>query len=221
MKINKYVDHTLLSPDLKLDSLKRLIKEAEEYKFKTICIPPSFIKYAKKENKNISICTVIGFPFGYQSTKSKIDEAKNAIKDGADEIDMVINIALFKNNKENEVIKEINKIKKAINDHTLKVIIETSYWNSSEIERLTKLIVKSNADYIKTSTGFTESGAKLDDIKIMKKTIDSHNSSLKIKASGGIKSLEFAKELINNGVNRLGTSSGVQLINNIKVNKNY
>lgn len=216
-ELNKFIDHTLLSPDMTKESLDQLVREANEYEFCAICIPPAYIKEVKNTNNKFKICTVIGFPFGYQSTETKVQEAVNAIKDGAEEIDMVINISAFKMGREDEIKKEISLIKKSIKDKILKVIIETSYWDKNQIKRLTEIIIESGADYIKTSTGFSSSGAQLEDLRIMKQTIDHNKSNLKIKASGGIQSTKEALAILSIGVERLGTSKGVFLVENKEI----
>lgn len=218
--MNKYIDHTLLKPDCLIKDINKLIKEAITYNFKSVCVNPYYVKHCKKKLKDtdILVCTVIGFPLGNQTLKTKIFEAKDAIKNGADEIDMVMNISAFKNKKYDYVLDEINKIKDSINNKILKVIVETSYLTNEEIILVSEIILKSNADFIKTSTGFSSRGASLEDIKLMKSVLKDKKL---IKASGGIKTKEDFYSLIASGVNRIGTSNGVNLILNKEIKNNY
>lgn len=220
MEINKYIDHTYLKPIATSKEIEELCAEAKKYHFKTVCIPSSWIEFAKNELKgsNVGICTVIGFPLGYNSTPSKMAEAKAAIDLGADEVDMVMNIGYFKDDLRDKVLDEIKEIKSIVGDRVLKVIVETALLTNKEILEATKLISKSGADFIKTSTGFSTRGASLEDVMIMS---DNAENGLKIKASGGIKTLEDAEKMIKFGADRLGTSSGVEIIKGTKSNKDY
>lgn len=207
--LNK-VDHTLLKQQTTEEDIKVLCNEAIKYNTASICIPPSYVSFAKNYVKDkIKICTVIGFPNGYNTTKVKIDETKDAIKNGADEIDMVINIGNLKDKKYDEILIEINKVKEACSNKILKVIIETCLLTKEEIIKMCEIVSKSNADFIKTSTGFSTSGATIEDIKLMKQYITNNKQ---IKAAGGITSFEDAEEFIKNGATRLGTSKLVKLM---------
>lgn len=203
------VDHTLLSVKATFDDIKNLCDEAINYKVASVCIAPCYVEMAKKYVKDkLKICTVIGFPNGYNTTETKIFEAENAIKNGADEIDMVINICKLKEKDFDYIQKEISLIKKACKDKILKVIIETCLLTEDEKIKMCEIISNAKADYIKTSTGFSNSGAKIDDIILFKKYID---KNVKIKAAGGIKSLEDAENFIKAGADRLGTSRLINL----------
>lgn len=213
MNYSKYIDHTLLRQDASLKEINKLIIEAKKFNFKTICINPSRIIEAKKllKNSKVQITTVVGFPLGANTTNSKVFEAKEAIKNGADEIDMVINIGKFKDKEYDFILNEINKIKSAIGKHVLKVIVETALLTNDEIKKISKIVKKSNAEFIKTSTGFSTRGATFEDVKIMNQIM---NKEKQIKAAGGIKSLEALKKMLTYNVTRIGTSSGVKIIKN-------
>ena len=218
---SKYIDYTLLSSTASMEEIKNLCEDAIKYNFFSVCINPYYIGYAKEllENTDIKVCTVIGFPLGQNTTKSKINETKDAIKEGADEIDMVINISRLKQDFANHeestyCINEINKIKKACKGRTLKVIIETCYLSKEEIQYACETILKTNADFVKTSTGFGTSGANLEDIKLMKSIVGDKKM---IKAAGGVKSYDDGLKYINEGANRIGTSR--LLVKGIKDNK--
>ena len=217
MNYSKYIDHTLLKPDASLKEIKKLVDEAKEFNFKTVCVNPSRIIEAKKllQGTKIGITTVVGFPLGASTTKAKVFEAKEAIKNGADEIDMVINIGKFKDQDYDYVLNEINEIKSTIKKSILKVIVETALLNNDEIKKITRIVKKSNAEFIKTSTGFSTRGASLEDVKIMNQIM---NKAKQIKAAGGIKSLATLKKMLTYNVTRVGTSSSVDIIKNNKKN---
>ncbi|NYB75539.1 deoxyribose-phosphate aldolase [Sedimentibacter hydroxybenzoicus DSM 7310] len=210
-EILKYVDHTLLKAFATWEDIKLLCDEAIEYKTASVCVPPCYIKKINEVYKDkINICTVIGFPLGYSVTEAKISECAQAVKDGANEIDMVINIADVKNKEYKKVEEEISAIKKVAGNKILKVIIETCYLTEEEKIAMCKAVTDAGADYIKTSTGFGTGGAVLEDIKLFKKYL---GESVRIKASGGIKTLEDMETFINEGCSRIGTSSAIKLIN--------
>ena len=203
------VDHTLLNPTSTAEQIIDLCREAIKYKTASVCIPPSFVKMAKDfVRDDMKICTVIGFPNGYNSTSIKVAETKEAIADGADEIDMVINIGDLKSCAYDKIKAEINEIKSACEGKILKVIIETCMLSDDEKIKMCEIVSQSNADYIKTSTGFGGGGATADDVKLFAKYI---TNGKKIKAAGGISSLEDAEMFINLGADRLGTSRVVKL----------
>lgn len=210
IRICSKVDHTLLSQKATWNEIKKLCEEAIEYKTASVCIPPSYVKQVKDffEDK-LKICTVVGFPNGYNTTKIKVLETENALIDGADEIDMVINIGWLKDKKYNEILEEIKEIKAKCGEKILKVIIETCLLTDEEKIKMCEIINESGADYIKTSTGFSTSGAVFDDIKLFSEHI---NDNVKIKAAGGISSLEDAEKFIELGADRLGTSKIVKII---------
>tara|TARA_R110000868_G_scaffold302731_1_gene563294 strand:- start:627 stop:1295 length:669 start_codon:yes stop_codon:yes gene_type:complete len=209
--LNNYIDHTLLKATATKNDIIKLCTEAKEYNFYSVCVNSCYVALAKSElnNTNVKACSVIGFPLGAMSTKAKVDEAKTAINNGADEIDMVINIGLLKSKDFDGVWKDIEAVKNIMPNHTLKVILETCYLEDLEIIKASELAIQSGADFIKTSTGFGTAGATIHDIKLMKSVA---KNEIKIKASGGIKDTKTALEYINLGVQRLGTSSGIQII---------
>ena len=211
MNYNKYFDHTMLAPQATSTDIDKLIKEAIKYDFKSVCIAPSYIKYAKEQlaKTDVLICTVIGFPLGYNATSVKVYETKIALDHGADEIDMVINIGRFKNKEYEYVLNEIKAIKEVCGNKVLKVIVETALLTSQEIKTITEIVLKSGADFIKTSTGFSFRGASFEDVEIMKSIAQ---DKLLIKASGSIKTGEDALKMIKLGASRLGTSKTVQII---------
>lgn len=213
MKISEIlarVDHTLLAQTATETEIKALCDDAVKYKTATVCIPASFIGFVKENyGENLKICTVIGFPNGYSTTAAKCFETADAVNLGADEIDMVINIGWLKDKRYNDILEEINAVKKACSGKLLKVIIETCLLNDDEKVKMCEIVSSSNADFIKTSTGFSLSGATLHDIEIFKKHI---KNGKKIKAAGGIKTIKDAVNFINLGADRLGTSRIVKAI---------
>lgn len=203
-EILKKVDHTLLKQTATWEDIKKLCDDAIKCNTASVCIPPCFVKEAKEYvGGKMKICTVIGFPNGYNLTKVKMFETEEAIKDGADEIDMVINVGKLKEKNYNYILNEINGIKSKCNGKILKVIIETCLLTEEEKVKMCEIVSESDADYIKTSTGFSTGGATLEDIKLFKEHM--HNGK-KIKAAGGIKNFEDAEEFIKAGAERLGTS---------------
>ena len=215
MEINKYIDHTNLSACATVSDIKKLCEEARRYHFETVCVNPYYVSLAKEELKgsNVGVCTVIGFPLGMNNSMVKEYEAICAVQDGADEIDMVINIGALKNHDYDYVKNEIETVRDAIDGKVLKVIIETCYLTRDEIIKMTEICNDTFVNFIKTSTGFGTSGAKLEDVEL----INEHKSDvLEIKASGGIKSFEDAISFINAGASRIGTSNGVEIMKNDK-----
>ncbi len=204
-------DHTLLKQEATWEEIKQVCREALEYKTASVCIPPCYVKQARESFKELNICTVIGFPNGNSTTKSKVFETKNAIENGADEIDMVINIGGLKAGEDDFVLNEIKEIKAACGEHILKVIIETCLLSREEKIRMCEIVEKSGADYIKTSTGFSSGGATFEDIELFAEHI---GNKVKIKAAGGISSLEDAERFISLGASRLGTSRIVKIAKN-------
>lgn len=209
-KILSYVDHTLLSQKCTWEEIKVLCDDAIKYKTASVCIPPAFVKRVKKYvERNMQICTVIGFPNGYNTTAVKAYETKEAIRHGANEIDMVINIGDLKMKEYDIIENEIKKIKKICGSRILKVIIETCLLTDDEKIKMCEIVTNAGADYIKTSTGFSTSGATREDIKLFAKHI---GPAVKMKAAGGIRSLLDAEDFINLGCTRLGTSSIVKIV---------
>lgn len=216
MDINNYIDHTLLKSDATREEIEDICDEAMAYKFKAVCVNSSWtsLVFEKLKYVDVEVCTVVGFPLGAMSKEAKIFEAKDAIKNGASEIDMVLNIGKLKDKEYEYVEDEIRKVKEVIGKDTiLKVIIETSLLDDEEKKIACEIIENAGADFVKTSTGFSTSGAKVEDIKLIRKVV---KDRLKIKASGGIKTYEEAVEMINAGANRIGTSNGVKIIKNNK-----
>ncbi|MGB9749678.1 MAG: deoxyribose-phosphate aldolase [Caldisericia bacterium] len=207
----RLIDHTLLKSDTKIDDIKKLCEEAIKYQFYSVCINPCYVKIAKDflQKKDIKVCTVISFPLGASTTKNKINETEEAIKNGADEIDMVMNIGMFKSNQYDYVYDEISSIKKIVKNKILKVIIETSILNQDEKIKASEIVKKSGADFVKTSTGFSQGGATKEDILLIRKTV---GENFGIKASGGIKTYKQAIELIDAGATRIGSSSSVKIM---------
>ncbi|MDO5972034.1 deoxyribose-phosphate aldolase [Flavivirga aquimarina] len=206
MDISKYIDYTLLTPVSTERNIIDLCYTAKKNGFYAVCINSSYVLLAKQllEESNTKVCSVIGFPFGSMATASKVYEAKQAISDGADEIDMVINIGFLKSRNYVSVLKDISDVKLAIGDKILKVIIEVSELNKNEIIKACEICLDANVDYIKTSSGFSKSGATLTVVKIIKKTVKDH---IKICASDGIKNIETAKKYIDIGVSRISAST--------------
>lgn len=209
-KILAACDHTLLLQGSTWDEIKVICDDAMKYKTASICIPPCYVKAAYEYmGGKIPVCTVIGFPNGNMTTAAKVFETEDALKNGADEIDMVINIGMLKAGDDDYVLNEIKEIKKACGDHILKVIIETCLLTDEEKIRMCELVTKAGADYIKTSTGFSTSGATFDDVKLFKEHV---GKNVKIKAAGGISTLEDAEKFMELGADRLGTSRIVKII---------
>ncbi|SOC80457.1 deoxyribose-phosphate aldolase [Salinimicrobium sediminis] len=214
IEINKYIDHTILKATATEEDIIQLCKEAVEYDFFSVCVNSGYVSLAKKNlsGSNVKVCTVVGFPLGAMSTAAKVFEATKALEDGAEEVDMVINIGELKSKNFQKVEEEIAEIKKAIGDKVLKVIIETCYLTPEEIVEASELAVKAKADFVKTSTGFGNDGARLENIELMKNAVI---GQAKLKASGGIKNLDTALSYIEAGVERIGTSSGVSIVNEL------
>lgn len=216
MKINRYIDHTLLKAFSTENDIKKLCEEAVKYDFYSVCVNSSLVPYAYKlvKDSNVKVAAVVGFPLGAMDTDSKVFESKKAIENGASEIDMVINIGKLKEGNYEYVKNEISQIKKAIGKNILKVIIETCYLSEEEKIKACELSLDANADFVKTSTGFGTGGATFEDVELMKKIV---GDKAEVKASGGVKDIETAKKYIELGATRLGTSSGIEIIEGIKV----
>lgn len=212
--LNKYIEHTLLKQDATKADFVKLFDEAKEYKFLGVCINPCYVKFAKEylKDTDIKVVTVIGFPLGANTTETKIFETINAVKDGADEIDMVINVTKVKDRETDFIVDEISKIKGACQDHNLKVILETDLLTKDEIKYACECAIKGGANFVKTSTGFVKNGvgAKVEDVELMYNTVK--DFGLQVKASGGIRDKEAAINMIKAGAVRLGTSSGVKIV---------
>lgn len=211
MGYEKYIDHTLLKPDATIDDIFVLCNEAKEYHFMSVCINPCFVPFAKAylEGSDVKVCTVIGFPLGANLTRTKVDETVQAIANGADEVDMVINVGMLKAHQDEYVKEEISLIRQASLGHTLKVIIETCLLTDEEKVRACLLAKEAGADFVKTSTGFSKGGATIEDVKLMRKTV---GPDMGVKASGGIRTHEDMLAMIEAGATRIGTSNGTKII---------
>lgn len=215
MKMNKYFDHTLLAANATKSEVEQLCKEAREYDFMSVCVNPYFVPLAKKElaGSDVKVCTVIGFPLGQMSTKAKVFEANDAVKMGADEVDMVINVSALKDQDYDYVRNEIHEIKEACEGKLLKVILECCYLSKGEIKKASELAKEAGADFVKTSTGFGKGGAKAEDVKIMRETV---GSDMGVKAAGGIHTLADFKAMVDAGANRIGCSHSIQIMEESK-----
>lgn len=217
MNVASYIEHTNLNPTLTIRDIDKLVEEANEYGFLGICVPPFWVKRAQREinNRNIILVTVAGFPLGYNMTETKLDEIKRAIDNGANEIDVVWNVTSFKTGLPWTKIELARCSNLAHNYRALlKVIIETAYLSDPEIEKACKLCADAGCDFVKTSSGFAPSGAKVENIALMKKNLPDH---VGIKASGGVKTVEQVLALIEAGATRVGTSSGLDIIGSSKL----
>lgn len=212
MELNKYIDHTNLKQDMSEQDLIKLVNEAKEYDFFSICINPCWVKQASEllAGSNTKVCSVIGFPLGANTTNIKVLEAKEAIENGASEIDMVINVSKLKDKDYKYVYNEIKKIKEAICDNVLKVIIEACLLTDEEKTISCQIIMKAGADFVKTSTGMSTGGATVEDVKLFKEVVGDNTL---IKAAGGVRTYEDAISMIEAGANRIGTSGGVKIVN--------
>ncbi len=222
MKINHYIDHTILKPVTVIAQIKNVCAEAKQYEFAAVCVPPLFVKKSKEllEGSGVKVATVIGFPFGYSAIEAKLAEILLAIVDGADELDVVINFTAIKNNDWLYAANEINHLMPVIKkkDKVIKVIIESGVLTQDELLKCCELYGAAGIDYLKTSTGFAEKGATLEAVKTMRENLPEH---VKIKASGGIKTFEFANQLIAAGATRLGCSASVAIIEEQSAQSNY
>ncbi len=222
MTINQYIDHTILKPTTLVADIEKLCNEAVQYQFAAVCVPPNFIKTAKTFTKdsNIKVATVIGFPFGYSAIEAKLAEVLLAIVDGADELDIVINISAIKNNDWEYLANEINHLMPIIkqNNRSVKIIIESGVLTNDEIIKCCQLYGVAGIDYLKTSTGYAEKGATTEAVKLFRENLP---TNVQIKASGGIRDYAFAKQLIDAGATRLGCSAGVAIVNGEKGEGSY
>ncbi len=212
MNLAKYIDHTNLKPEATPQDIDRLIDEAKTYHFASVCINPCYVGYAKKklQDSDVKVCTVIGFPLGANTSTVKAFETAEAIRQGADEIDMVIAIGALKAGLYQEVQQDIEAVVKASQGHLVKVILETCLLSREEIVKACQLAMAAGAQFVKTSTGFNKHGATVEDVALMKATV---GEKMMVKASGGIRTLQDALQMIEAGASRLGTSSGVMLVN--------
>ncbi|MFL9484728.1 deoxyribose-phosphate aldolase [Chitinophagaceae bacterium LWZ2-11] len=213
MELNRYIDHTILKPTTLVSDIDKLCNEAVEYKFAAVCVPPNFVKQAKKltQGSVVKVATVVGFPFGYSAIEAKIAEILLAMVDGADELDVVINISAIKNNDWGYLANEINHIMPIIKQKNkiVKIIIESGILTDEEIIKCCELYGVAGIDYLKTSTGYAEKGATVEAVKLFRKYLPPH---VQIKASGGIRTYEFAKQLVDAGATRLGCSASIAIV---------
>ena len=211
MELNKYIDHTILKATASSSDVQKLCEEAIEHKFYSVCVNGCYVADAKQllQGTDVKVAAVVGFPLGAMTTAAKVFEAKEAIENGASEIDMVINVAKLKDGEFEYVENEIRQIKEAIGDNVLKVIIETCYLTDEEKVKACELSLAAKADFVKTSTGFGTDGATYEDVKLMKSVV---GDNAKVKASGGVRDKETAQKYIDLGAERLGTSSGIDIV---------
>ena len=220
MKINKFIDHTVLSQDADEKKIDKLIAEAKEHEFASVCVNSCWTKKCAEalKDSDVNVCVVVGFPLGAMDTKSKAFETKTAIENGADEIDMVINVGWLKSGRYSDVENDIREVKKACGDKHLKVIIECCLLTDEEKVKACELSERAGADFVKTSTGFSKSGATVEDVALMRKTV---GDRLGVKAAGGIRDGKTAVAMIKAGASRLGCSAGIKIIEETDPNAEY
>lgn len=220
MNYAKLIDHTILKADATDQEVSKVCQEAKTFEFKSVCVNSGFVKKVAAELKGsgVLVCSVVGFPLGAMTIQAKAFETKEAIEAGADEIDMVINISKLKDKDDKYVLNDIKAVVDAAKGKTVKVILETCLLNAEEKVRACQIAVKAGAHFVKTSTGFSTAGATEDDIRLMRQTV---GPNLGVKASGGVRSLEDLEKMVKAGATRIGTSSGVKIIQGLKSNSNY
>ena len=220
MKLNKFIDHTILKPETTQEQVEKILSEAKEYDFASVCVNPTWVSLAAESLKDsdVKVCTVIGFPLGANTSAVKAFETKDAIANGADEIDMVINIGALKAGNDALVLDDIKAVVDASGDKLVKVIIEACLLTDEEKERACQLSKEAGADYVKTSTGFSTGGATVADVALMRKTV---GPDMGVKASGGARSYEDAIAFIEAGASRIGASSGVAIMNGAQADGDY
>lgn len=218
--LNKYIDHTLLKPETQVEQINQLCEEAKQYQFASVCVNPTWVAHCSEllKDSDVKVCTVIGFPLGATTTETKAFETKNAIENGADEIDMVINIGSLKDRRYEEVEDDIKAVVDAANGKTVKVIIETSLLTKEEKQKACELAKKAGAHFVKTSTGFSGGGATVEDVHLMRLAV---GPEMGVKASGGVRNLEDAQAMIKAGATRIGASAGVQIVSGLESNSDY
>ncbi len=208
-ELYRYVDHTALKAFTTWEDIRKLCRQARTFRMASVCIPSCYVKMAHEHFPELNICTVVGFPLGNANPEAKLAETRQALLDGANEIDMVINVGMVKNKRFDIVTEEIRRLKQETGEHILKVIIETCYLTEEEKIRMCEAVTQAGADYIKTSTGFGTGGATMEDVKLMREHI---GANVKIKAAGGIRSREEMEDYIEAGCSRIGTSSAIQML---------
>lgn len=219
MKINKMIDHTYLKAFGTKEELTTLFAEAKEFDFKSVCVNPFWVSKANEalQGTDVLVCTVIGFPLGANTKETKVFETLNAIQNGADEIDMVLNVGMVKEGNYEYIYQEVKAMKEACKDLTLKVILETCYLTKDEIKLASEACMRANADFVKTSTGFGTGGALIEDVKIMKEVA----KDKQVKASGGVRNLNDVKNMVEAGATRIGTSGGVKIVQGLVADTDY
>lgn len=218
--MNKLIDHTLLKADSTKDAITKLCEEAKEYDFASVCVNSSWVSYCKEQLKgsSVNVCSVVGFPLGAMCTKAKAFETQCVIEDGGDEVDMVMNIGALKEGNYKLVLNDIKAVVEAAKGHCVKVILETCLLSEEEIRKACELCVEAKATFVKTSTGFSTRGATVEDVKIMKSVV---KDNAFIKAAGGVRSVDDLKAMVEAGASRIGTSSGVALMQDTKAENTY
>jgi len=219
-EVGGYIDHTLLNPDVTREDIVQLCEEAAEYDFASVCVNPAWVSLCDDllKDTNVLVCTVIGFPLGATTTSTKVQEAKEAIANGADEVDMVLNVGALKEGDYDYVKEDVQSVKEAVGDRTLKVILETGLLSDRQKAKASKLCKEAGADFVKTSTGFGPGGAKMNDIALMRRAV---GSELGVKASGGVHNFEEAMDMISAGANRIGASAGVAIVSGDESDSDY
>lgn len=221
MELARYIDHTALKAETTKEQITKLCEEALEYKFASVCVNPTWVAFAAEQLKSddeVKVCTVIGFPLGANTPEVKAFETKDAIANGADEVDMVINIGAMKDGDFDLVERDIRAVVEAANGTLIKVIFETSLLTKEEIKKAAELSVKAGADFVKTSTGFSTGGATVEDIQLMRETV---GPDLGVKASGGVRDFEGAKAMIDAGATRIGASAGIAIVTGGQSDSDY
>lgn len=218
--MNKLIDHTLLKADSTKEAITKLCEEAKEYDFASVCVNSSWVSYCKEQLKGsgVNVCSVVGFPLGAMCTKAKAFETQCVIEDGGDEVDMVMNIGALKEGNYELVLNDIKAVIEAAKGHCVKVILETCLLSEEEIRKACELCVEAKATFVKTSTGFSTRGATVEDVKIMKSVV---KDNAFIKAAGGVRSVDDLKAMVEAGASRIGTSSGVALMQDTKAENTY
>lgn len=218
--MNKLIDHTLLKADATKEAITKLCNEAKEYDFASVCVNSSWVSYCKEQlaGSDVNVCSVVGFPLGAMCTKAKAFETQCVIEDGGDEIDMVMNIGALKDKNYELVLNDIKAVVKAANGHCVKVILETCLLSEDEIRKACELCVEAKATFVKTSTGFSTRGATVEDVKIMKSVV---KENAFIKAAGGVRNVQDLEAMVQAGASRIGTSSGVALMQDKQAKSAY
>lgn len=220
MNYNKMIDHTVLKADTTKETVKRIFDEAMEYGFASVCINPCHVKFASEylKDSDVKVCTVIGFPLGATTSSTKAFETNEAIENGADEIDMVMNIGAMKDKNYDYVLNDIQSVVKAAKGKVVKVILETCLLTKEEIREACQICQKAGADFVKTSTGFSMRGATIEDVEIMKATV---GDTMKVKAAGGVRTYEDMVKIVEAGADRIGTSAGCSLVKGKEAKSDY